>query len=117
MTKRPRIGHDGTSGQEMANDKVCPPQEGDQGQVGGQQVPLLGHRDEIESPNWACRNCRTGISNFERIRHSDACEPWGYVAPVVAAVVTRATGVRHIYLIITGKIFNHHWTHCSAARE
>ena len=34
-------------------------------------------------------------------RHSDACEPWGYVAPVVAAVVTRATGVRHIYLIVT----------------
>ena len=29
----------------------------------------------------------------------DACEPWGYVAPVVAAVMTRATGVRHIYLI------------------
>ena len=30
----------------------------------------------------------------------DACEPWGYVAPVVAAVMTRATGVRHIYLIV-----------------
>ena len=26
----------------------------------------------------------------KRIGHSDACEPWGYVAPVVAAVVTRA---------------------------
>ena len=26
---------------------------------------------------------------------------WGYVAPVVAAVVTRATGVGHIYLIIS----------------
>ena len=38
--------------------------------------------------------------NIERIRHSDACEPWGYVAPVVAAVMTRATGVRHIYLIV-----------------
>ena len=38
--------------------------------------------------------------NIERIRHPDACEPWGYVAPVVAAVVTRATGVRHIYLIV-----------------
>ena len=48
MTKRPQIGHDGTSGQEKL---------------------------------------------------SDACEPWGYVAPVVAAVMTRATGVRHIYLI------------------
>ena len=31
--------------------------------------------------------------------HEDACEPWGYVALVVAAIVTRATGVRHIYLI------------------
>ena len=31
---------------------------------------------------------------------SDAREPWGYVAPVVAAVVTRATGVRNIYLIL-----------------
>ena len=36
---------------------------------------------------------------IKRIGHSDACEPWGYVAPVVAAVVRRATGVRHIYLI------------------
>ena len=31
--------------------------------------------------------------------YSDACEPWGYVAPFVAAFVMRATGVRHIYLI------------------
>ena len=31
--------------------------------------------------------------------HSDAFEPWGYVAPTVAAVVTRATGVQHIYTI------------------
>ena len=35
----------------------------------------------------------------ERISLLDACEPWGYVAPFVAAVLTRATGVRHIYLI------------------
>ena len=55
-------------------------------QVSGPQVPLLGHGNEIKSPN-------------KRVTHSDACEPWGYVAPVVAAVVTRATGVRHIYLI------------------
>ena len=41
----------GTSGQEMANDKVSKPQEGDQGQVGGPQVPLLGHGNEIKSPN------------------------------------------------------------------
>ena len=27
-----------------------------QGQVGGPQVPLLGHGDEIETPNWACRD-------------------------------------------------------------
>ena len=60
MTKRPRIGHDGTSGQEMTNDKISQPQEGDQGQVGGPQVPLLGHGSEMKSPNWACRDCRTG---------------------------------------------------------
>ena len=27
-----------------------------QGQIGGLQVPLLGHGDEIETPNWACRD-------------------------------------------------------------
>ena len=59
MTKRPQIGHDGTSGQEMGNGKVRQPQEGDQGQVGGPQVPLLGHGNEIKSPNWACRDYRT----------------------------------------------------------
>ena len=59
MTKRPRIRHDGASGLEMANDKVSQPQEGDQGQVGGPQVPLLGHGEEIESPNWVCRDFRT----------------------------------------------------------
>ena len=47
MTKRPRIGHDGTSGEEMTNDKISQPQEGDQGQVGGPQVPLLGHGSDI----------------------------------------------------------------------
>ena len=34
-----------------------------------------------------------------KMMHLDGCEPWGYVTPVVAAGVTRATGVRHIYLI------------------
>ena len=58
MTKRPRIGHYGTSGQEVANDMVSQPQEGDQGQVGGPQAPLLGHGDEIENPNLACRDYR-----------------------------------------------------------
>ena len=67
MTKRPQVGHDGISGHEMAYDKVGQHLLGGQGQVGG---PRFGH--------------------------SDACEPWGYVA---AAVVTRAIGVRHIYLI------------------
>ena len=28
-----------------------------------------------------------------RGRLVDACEPWGYLTPVLAAVVTRATGV------------------------
>ena len=26
-----------------------------QGQVGGPRVPLLGHGDETDTPNWACR--------------------------------------------------------------
>ena len=97
MTKRPQIGHDGTSGEEMTNDEVDQPQQGGQVQVGGPlfqamgmrqraqigylgtigydmtrydvsqylhggqdqdggpQLPLLGHGDEVESPNWACR--------------------------------------------------------------
>ena len=51
MTKRPQIGHDGTSGQESANDEVDQHLQGGQGQVGGPQVPLLGHGDEIKSQN------------------------------------------------------------------
>ena len=58
----------------MTNDEVSQPQKGEEDQVSGPQVPLLGHRN-------------------------DACEPWGYVAPAVADVMMRATGVRHIYLI------------------
>ena len=55
MTKRPQIGHDRTSGQEMANDKVCQHLQGGQGRVGGPQVPLLGHGNDITNPNWTCR--------------------------------------------------------------
>ena len=50
MTKRPQIGHDRTSGQEIANDEVGQHLQGGQGQVGGPQVPLLGHGNEIKSP-------------------------------------------------------------------
>ena len=53
MTKKPRIGQDWTSGQEMFNDKVSQPQEGGQGQVGGPQGPLLGHGSDLKCPNWA----------------------------------------------------------------
>ena len=59
MIKRLRIRHDWTSGQEMANDKVYQHLQGGKGQVGGPQVPLLGHGNEEESPNWACRDYRT----------------------------------------------------------
>ena len=59
MTKRPQIGHDRTSGQEIANDEVGQHLQGGQGQVGGPQVPLLGHGNEIKSLNGACRDCRT----------------------------------------------------------
>ena len=51
MTKRPQIGHDGTSGQEMAHDEVSQSLQGGQGQVSGPQVPLLGHGNDIKSPN------------------------------------------------------------------
>ena len=53
MTKRPQIGHNGSSGQEMTNDEVGQHVKGGQGQDGGPQVPLLGHGDEIETPNLA----------------------------------------------------------------
>ena len=57
--------------------------------------------DEIETPNWVCRYYRIWNDKWwDQVWYSDACEPWGYVAPVVAAFVTRATGVRHIYLIM-----------------
>ena len=41
------------------NDEVIQPEEGDQGQVDGPWVPLPGHGDEIENPNWATRNYKT----------------------------------------------------------
>ena len=39
--------------------------EVDRGQVSGPQVPLLGHGDEVETLNWACRNYWTGHGQFE----------------------------------------------------
>ena len=53
---RAKIWHVGTRGYEIKTDKVSQPQEGDQGQVGGPQVPLPGHGDEIENQNWASRD-------------------------------------------------------------
>ena len=41
MTKRPQIGHDGTSGQEMTYDEVSQCLQGGQGQVSGPQLSLL----------------------------------------------------------------------------
>ena len=58
MTKKPRFRHDGTSRQEMANAEVDQHLQGGQGQVGGPLVLLLGNGDEVESPNWACRDYR-----------------------------------------------------------
>ena len=49
----------GTIGHGIANDEVTQPLEGGQGQVGEPQVPLLGYGDEIETPNWACRDYYT----------------------------------------------------------
>ena len=59
MTRRPQIGYDRTSGQDITNAEVDQRLQGGQGQVGGPQVPLIGHGDEVESPNWAFRDCRT----------------------------------------------------------
>ena len=56
MRETAQIGCIGTIGQETENDKVIQLLEGDQGQVGGQQVPLPGHGDEIENLNWASRD-------------------------------------------------------------
>ena len=57
-TNGPQIGHDGVSGQEIANDEVGQHLQGDQGQVGGPQMPLLGHGNEIKSPKWVPRDYR-----------------------------------------------------------
>ena len=54
MTKVPQIGHDGTFGHEMANDGVGQYLQGGQGRIGGPQVPLLGHKNEVESPALVC---------------------------------------------------------------
>ena len=43
----------------MTSDEFKQHVEGGQGQDGGPQVPLLGHGDEIENPNWASIVCRT----------------------------------------------------------
>ena len=67
--------------------------EVDRGQVSGPQVPLPGHGDDKEIPNRACWNECTGIDTWT------PASLGGYVTPVVAAVPTNATDVRHIYLI------------------
>ena len=59
MTKRPKLGSEGISGQEIANDKVGQCLQDGQAQVSGAQVPLLGHGDEIGSPLWVHRDYRT----------------------------------------------------------
>ena len=47
MTKRPKIGHVKTSGEEMAYDEVGQCLQGGQGQVDGPQVSLPGLGNEI----------------------------------------------------------------------
>ena len=51
MSFRAQIGHVWNMGHEIEIDKVIQPHRGDQGQVGGTQVPLPGHVDEIENQN------------------------------------------------------------------
>ena len=48
---RPQIERVGTIGHDSKDDEVPQPPQVDQGEVGGQHVPLLGHGEEIETPN------------------------------------------------------------------
>ena len=45
---------------------------GSQGLDGGPQVPLLGHGDEVESPNWAHRDCRKWNGKIDAPRRTPA---------------------------------------------
>ena len=49
MSFRAQIGHVWNIRHEIENDEAIKPQRGDQGQVGGPQVPPPGHVDEIEN--------------------------------------------------------------------
>ena len=51
-------------GQDIENFEVGQLQQGGQGKVHGPQLPLLGHRIEIETPNWASRAYRKGHKHF-----------------------------------------------------
>ena len=51
-----QIGYVVTIRYDMTDYDVSQHMHGSQGQDGGPQVPLLGHGDEVESPN---RDCRT----------------------------------------------------------
>ena len=73
-------------GCDRANDEVNRDLQGGQDQVGGPQVPLLGHGNVIETQNWA-RKGQWLLPHQHSTRNN--CEPWGYVALV-----------RHIYLIL-----------------
>ena len=52
----PKLGHVGAFGHEIAFDEVNQPLQGGQGQVGGPQVPILGHRHKKETSKSACRS-------------------------------------------------------------
>ena len=45
---KPETGQVGHIGHEKANDEVSQPSQGGQDQVGGPQVPLLGHGEGLE---------------------------------------------------------------------
>ena len=59
MRYRAQIGYVGTIRYDMTNYDVSEHMHGGQGQDGGPQLRLLGHGDEVESPNWAYRDFRT----------------------------------------------------------
>ena len=67
----------------MANYQVSQHLYGDQGQVSGPQVPLLGHGDEIENPNLASIVMKQKMMVIQPMKGGQGLgqRGLGYVAP------------------------------------
>ena len=62
MQQRTENWYIGIIGHKKANNEVVRHLQGDQGQVGVPQVPILGHEDAIETPNLAKGLCACAMS-------------------------------------------------------